>query len=127
MRVENARVEDYKTYLQEPGRPPSKGGNTPAWHGHVIVVDGERYSFRALGTKKWIYVDDTVSFDWEWDQSGKYRDIDPKSIAVRDKRGAPVTRGERGTKTWRTAPARMPASRREQRDDINGRPAPTDS
>jgi hypothetical protein len=115
MRVERKTVESYTTKLLEPGRPPSKGGNTRAWHGHYLAIDGERYSFRALGTKRWVYSGDVVSFDWDWDQTRKYRNINTVSISVWDKHGNPVLRGERGSKAWRTATARMPGSRREQR------------
>ena len=116
MRVERAQIEDYKSYLQEPRRPPSKGGNTRAWHGHVVTIDGEKFSFRALGTKQWVFKSDKISFDWEWDTTHAYRNISLGSIQVWDKNGEPVTRGERGSKKLRTAPARLPASRREQRD-----------
>jgi len=116
MRVERVTVEKYGAYLQESYRPPSRGGNTRAWHSHVLTIGGERYSFLTLGAKKWVYAHDSVSFDWNWDETKKYRNIDPDTIQVWDKHGIAVQRGERGTKKWRTAPARMPASRREQRD-----------
>ena len=116
MRIDRTRIEEYGAYLAEPGRPPSRGGNTKAWHSHVLTIKGERYSFRALGSKKWVFVGDTVAFEWQWDATEKYRNIDSSTIETWDKNGNPVTRGVRGTKKWRTAEARMPASRREQRD-----------
>ena len=48
-------VSNYKIFLAEPSRPPSKGGNTRAWHQHFLEVGGQSYSFLALGAKKWIY------------------------------------------------------------------------
>lgn len=116
MQVERSAFKDYSAFLAEEHRPPSKGGNTRAWHRHALSVNGERYSFLALGSKRWVYVGDTISFEWEWDASKRYRNIDPGSIRTWDKNGEPVERGERGFKPWRTASARMPASRREQRD-----------
>jgi hypothetical protein len=97
-------------------RPPSKGGNTRAWHRHALTVNGEWYSFFALGQKRWAFKGDTVSFEWSWDATGRYRNIETGTFQAWDKNGEPVERGERGTKPWRTAAARIPASRREQRD-----------
>lgn len=115
-RIGPTKIESYSARLIEPYRPPSKGGNTRAWHRHAFQVDGHWYSFVALGAKKWIYATDDVEFVWSWDDSGKYRNVDPDTIRTMSKNGEPVVRGERGSKKWRTAPARMPASRREQRD-----------
>jgi hypothetical protein len=116
MRVERTAIDQYKTFLAEPGRPPSRGGNTRAWHSHVLFVDGERYSFLALGARKWIYASDVASFDWNWDEEKRYRNIDRDSIRVWDKDGNVVVRGERAVKPWRTASSRLPVSRREMRD-----------
>lgn len=115
-RVENAKFEFYGAYLKDKYRPPSRGGNTRAWHQHIIKIDGQNYSWLGLGSKQWVYATDTVSFDWSYDKSGEYRNVDPDSITVLDKDGKEVVRGERGTKKWRTATTRMPGSRREQRD-----------
>lgn len=109
-------VSNYKTFLTEPSRPPSKGGNTRAWHQHSFEVGGQRYSFLALGAKKWIYQSDTTEFSWEWDATRKYRNIIPETIRTFDKSGGNIVRGERGTKKRRTAESRMPVSKREQRD-----------
>ena len=116
MRVENATIEAYSSALVDKYRPPSKGGNTRAWHVHFLTIGGERYSFRALGTRQWVFAKDTVSFDWDWDETKRYRNIAPESIVTVDKNGKAVRRGIRGEKPWRSADARMPASRREQRD-----------
>ena len=116
MRIEDASVESYGAYLKDKYRPPSKGGNTRAWHQHVLTISGKRYSFLALGARKWVYVGDTVSFEWEWDETQRYRNINTDTVVVKNKNGNQVTRGIRGSKRWRTASARLPASRREQRD-----------
>lgn len=106
--VQGVHVTRYTTILIEQHRPPSRDGNTRAWHSHALWIDGEKYTFRALGSRKWVYVGDRVSFRWRWDPSQRWRNIDIDSVNV--------VRGERGFKQWRTAPTRLPASRREQRD-----------
>jgi hypothetical protein len=119
-RVEGASVDAYNTVLKEPSRPPSQGGNTRALHLHVLNIDRQAYTFFALGTKKWVFKGDTVSFSYRLVE-GQYRNIVRDSIQVRDANGAPVLRGDRGRKSQlRTAPARMPESRREQRDQSRG-------
>lgn len=115
-RVEDASLEDYRAVLKDKYRPPSRGGNTRAWHQHALIIAGERYSFLSLGGRKWVYAGDTVSFTWSWDASGQYRNVDTDSIVVRDKAGKVVTRGDRGDKAWRTAQTRLPARRREWKD-----------
>lgn len=110
------KVENYRAILKDKYRPPSKGGNTRAWHQHSFEIDGERYSFLALGKKRWIFANDTVTFKWAWDESGQYRNVDRATIQAIDKNGNKVERGERGDKPWRTADTRLPGSRREARD-----------
>lgn len=100
----------------EPRRPPSRGGNTRAWHVHFLEIGGATYSFKALGTKKWVFKHDTVSFEWEWDDTQRYRNVVRETVRVLDRNSKSVVRGLRGSKPYRTAQARMPASRREQRD-----------
>ncbi|ARQ95297.1 hypothetical protein [Bradyrhizobium phage BDU-MI-1] len=114
--IMDAKVTHYGAYLKDKYRPPSKGGNTKAWHQHVLTIDGVKYSFLALGAQKWAYASDTVSFGWDWDDSKRYRNIVTDSFAAQDKDGKPVYRGNRNSKPWRTANTRLPASRREQRD-----------
>jgi hypothetical protein len=114
--VENARVSKYFAILKDKHRPPSKGGNTQARHLHVITIDGLTYSFLAAGARKWVFSSDTVSFEWQWDASGQYRNIIPETMKTIDKNGNVVSRGNFDWKPLRTADARMPASRREQRD-----------
>lgn len=116
MKVEFAAPEHYGAYLKDKSRPPSRGGNTRAWHQHVLTIGGERYSFLALGARKWVFAGDTVSFDWEFDSSGKYRNVVLETFVTLDRNGKRCVRGDRGAKRWRTAETRLPASRREQRD-----------
>ena len=63
MRVERATVQNYRTVLTDKYRPPSKGGNTRAWHRHSLTINDESYSFWALGAKRWVYASDTVTFE----------------------------------------------------------------
>lgn len=115
MRIENKKISDYKLYLQENSRPPSKGGNTNALHSHVIEIDGEKYSFLGLGSQQWVFKADTVSFSFEINAG--YKNIITESIVTIDRNGKKVVRGNRGYKqTLRTAKTRMPASKRDQRD-----------
>ncbi len=116
MKVEKAEVEHYGVYLKDKSRPPSRGGNKRAWHQHVITIAGERYSFLAPWSGKFVYSRETVSFDWDWDETGKYRNADGLSVVAWSADGKPQRRGERGTKPWRTADTRLPARRSEWND-----------
>lgn len=116
MRVERAKVQNYKAFLQDRYRPPSKGGNTQARHLHVLTIDGLTYSFLAAGSRRWVFKNDTVSFDWTWDATGKYRNIVAELVITRDKNGDQVARGDFDWKPLRTAGARLPGSKRERRD-----------
>lgn len=112
-----ASVKNYKTFLMEPSRPPSRGGNTRALHQHSFEVDDERYSFLAVGGKRWIFASDTAMFRWEWDDSKRYRNVLKDTLRTTDKSGSAVVRGDRSfKKKLRTATTRLPGSRREQRD-----------
>jgi len=114
-KITAATLDEYMTYLTENHRPPSRGGNTAALHVHTIVISGDQYTFFALGSRKWVYQGDTVSFEYTIKQ-GKYRNIEKSTLETRDKDGQVVIRGDRGFKpTLRTASARLPGSRREQR------------
>jgi hypothetical protein len=115
MKIENKNISDYKSYLKENYRPPSKGGNTSALHSHVIEIEGETYSFLAPGSQQWVFKTDTVSFGFEINSG--YKNIITESIVTIDRKGQTVVRGNRGYKqTLRTVQTRMPASKREQRD-----------
>lgn len=115
IKVERKQITAYGKFLVEHSRPPSKGGNTGALHSHVLEIDGERFSFLALGSQQWVFKSDTVSFEYEIKDG--YKNIALETIATLDRHGQPVVRGDRGFKSkLRTASARLPGSRREQRD-----------
>ena len=86
-------VTNYSARLVDKYRPPSRGGNTRAQHRHAFQVDEDWHSFLALGTKKWVFVGDTVEFEWSRDDSGKYRNIDAGTIKTKDKGENVVVRG----------------------------------
>jgi len=114
-RITDAQIDLYTVHLREPSRPPSRGGNGGALHRHVIHIAGEQYSFGAPGTRRWVFKRDRVSFEYQL--NGAYRNILKETLVTVDTRGNPVVRGNRAFKhQLRTARARMPASRREQRD-----------
>lgn len=114
-KVAHKRLTDYRVFLKEEYRPPSRGGNTRARHAHVLTIDGETYSFLALGSQKWVYKTDTVSFEYETKDT--YKNIIKETLVTVDAKGREVVRGNRGIKKrLRTAPTRLPGSRREQRD-----------
>ncbi|EIU6823093.1 hypothetical protein L5157_004729 [Vibrio parahaemolyticus] len=111
-KITNKKIENYSKYLKEKSRPPSRGGNTNALHAHYLVVDGESYSFLALGSQQWVFKTDLVSFEYEI--KGTYKNILVDTLKTVDKNGNEVVRGNRGFKRQlRTADARMPVSRRE--------------
>lgn len=115
IKVEHKQINAYKKYLVENSRPPSKGGNTAALHSHVLEIDGEKYSFLALGSQQWVFKSDTVSFEYELKDG--YKNIALETIATMDSHGKHVVRGNRGFKSkLRTTVTRMPTSRREQRN-----------
>jgi len=111
----DVQFSDYRTYLKEPSRPPSRGGNTSALHAHVLVIGGNEYSFLALGSQQWVYKSDRVSFRFE--RKGRYLNVIKESLRTTDRSGAEVSRGNRGFKAQlRTVQSRPPASRRERND-----------
>lgn len=116
MKVEKAEVQHYGIYLKDKSRPPSRGGNTRAWHQHVITIAGEKYSFLAPWSGKFVYSGETVSFEWDWDETGKYRNAACQTVVAWDANGEPKRRGERGNKAWRTADTRLPVRRSEWND-----------
>jgi hypothetical protein len=113
--ITGKKIDGYYLQLQEKYRPPSRGGNTSARHSHVLVIDGERYSFLAQGSQRWVFKGDTVSF--EYVTNGPYRNIVKETLQTLDRYGNSVVRGKRGFKRkLRTADARLPGSRRERAD-----------
>jgi hypothetical protein len=114
-KIEGRKITAYSKRLVENSRPPSKGGNTGALHAHILEIDGEKYSFVALGSQQWVFKSDTVSFEYEIKDG--YKNITKETIVTLDRHGQPMVRGNRGfKKKLRTAITRMPGSRREQRD-----------
>jgi hypothetical protein len=103
------------TKLTEAHRPPSRGGNSKARHSHGLVIDGACYWFVAKGARRWVFKRDTVSFDFKG--VGRFLQVVPGTLEVRDEHGEAQTRGLRGPlKKLRTAPTRLPSSRREAKD-----------
>ena len=96
-KIENKKITEYKLFLQENSRPPSKGGNTGALHSHTLEIEGEKYSFLALGSQQWVFKSDTVSFEYEVKEA--YKNIAKETIMTLDRMGQPVVRGNRGFKT----------------------------
>ncbi|EJN2898417.1 hypothetical protein P6141_004218 [Salmonella enterica] len=114
-RVEGKKITSYCMFLKEPSRPPSRGGNTRALHSHVLEIEGEKFSFLALGSQKWVFKSDIVSFEYKIENG--YKNIIKDTIVTIDRNGNVVSRGNRAFKTQlRSAPARLPGSRREQKD-----------
>lgn len=113
MRIERAEIEHYGTYLKEKSRPPSRGGNSGAWHQHVITIAGAKYSFLAPWSGKLVYKGETVSFNWDWDLSGKFRNAELESVVAIKPNGEEIWRGNRHNKKWRTADTRPPGRRSE--------------
>jgi hypothetical protein len=111
VKVEKAQVEKYGVYLKDKSRPPSRGGNKRAWHQHVIAIRGERYAFLAAWSGKFVFKGETVSFDWEWDETNNYRNINVGSVVAFSDDGKHKVRGERGSKVWRSADMRPPGRR----------------
>lgn len=116
MKVEKAEIEHYGVYLKDKSRPPSRGGNKKAWHQHVITIGGEIYSFLAAWSGKFVFKGETVSFDWDWDSTQKYRNVDVTSVVAFGKSDIETRRGERSSKPWRTATTRPPGRRSEWDD-----------
>jgi hypothetical protein len=78
----------------------------------VLYIEGEKYSFLALGSQQWVFKSDLVSFEYEI--KGSYKNIINGTLVTIDKSGNEVVRGNRGYKRQlRTADTRMPVSRRE--------------
>jgi thymidylate synthase len=113
MKVEKVKFEKYQAFSVEEYRRPGRGGNTTALHKHQMIIDGETYSFLALGTLQWVYKKDFVSFEWEWDNTGKYRNINKHTIRTWDSDGNET--GPRGNSGWkptlRSTPEKLPGGR----------------
>lgn len=100
--VDVTNIDLYLTCLVEHSRPPSRGGNTGALHAHTIFIDGVKYHFKALGSKKWVYAKDTCSFDY-YEKNG-HNILIKKSLTTWDSKGNEIVRGDRSFKyTLRTS------------------------
>ncbi|MBO1501456.1 hypothetical protein JKX24_05445 [Serratia proteamaculans] len=114
-RVESKKITSYGMFLKEPPRPPRLAGNTGALHSHDLEIEGEKLSFLALGSQQWVFKSDIVSFENKIENG--YKKIIKDTIVTIDRNGNLVSRGNRDFKTQlRSAPARLPGSRREQKD-----------
>ena len=83
--VENQQITSYHLQLKEQSRPPSRGGNTNALHSHILAINGETYSFLALGSQQWVFKSDFVSFKYEVKHG--YKNIIKDSIVTIDRSG----------------------------------------
>jgi hypothetical protein len=116
VRIEKSGFNAYNAYLAEPSRPPSQGGNTRALHRHVIIIGGDKYSFFAPWSGKFAHKGELISFDWDWDRTGTFRNIDTGSFEAFTRDGVRQVRGDRGDKNRRSASARPPGRRSEWGD-----------
>ena len=89
--------QNYAAYLYEKRRPPSRGGNTGALHRHVLIIDGEKYTFFARGAKKFAYKGETISFQYKKTENNGaiYNNIEKRTISSKDKKGKVHIRGDR--------------------------------
>ncbi|MEI6706310.1 MAG: hypothetical protein WCK96_04140 [Methylococcales bacterium] len=96
LKIENKKISSYTMYLKESSRPPSKGGNKNALHAHVLEIEGEEYSFLALGSQQWVFKTDTVTFEYELKDG--YKNILKNTIETIDRHNKLIERGNRGFK-----------------------------
>ena len=106
MRIEKSGFNAYNTYLEEPSRPPGQGGNAEALHRHVIIIGGDKYSFFAHWSGKFAHKGERISFDWDWDKTGTFRNIDKPSFEAFTKAGDREIRGDRSDTVRRIANTR---------------------
>ncbi len=107
----NMQIDEYEVKLKEPYYRPNNGDKKMAIYHHIVTVKGVKYRFQAVGSQKWIYKRDTVSF--EYFVSGDENHIMSDTIVTKDKDGYDVCRGKRvRKKQLRTAYSRIPANPR---------------
>jgi hypothetical protein len=112
-RIKNAQWEAYTATLVERYRRPGRGGNTNALHRHAMLINGEWYSWFPLGSRKWVYARDHVSFEYTIDDKG-FRNVVEDTLRTVDEKGLEQVRGNRGFKAvLRTAPERLPGRQNE--------------
>lgn len=94
--IESRSIDEYAApRLCEPSRPPSRGGNGKALHRHAFRIDSTWYSFFAAGSKKWIFKNDVVSFQFETvEKDGRvFNNVKLDTLHVVDSKGIKTTRG----------------------------------
>ena len=102
--INGANITKYETFLIEAYRPPSRGGNTKALHSHRMLIDGNWYSFFALGSKKFVFKTDTVRFEYVKTPEG-YLNVKKPTIVTKDAKGKMVHRGDRRFKKQLRSPS----------------------
>ena len=93
--VSNKNFDNYNRYLIDRHRPPSRGGNTKSLHSHTLIIEGQRYSFLAFGSRQWAYKYDTVSFEYEVKDG--HKNILKETFVATSKSGETIVRGDRGS------------------------------
>jgi hypothetical protein len=63
---------------------------------------------QAAHSGKFVYKGERVSFDWDWHNSRRYRNINRMTVVAWDANGIAISRGNRNFKEWRTADQKPP-------------------
>ena len=88
-KIENKTIESYDLYLKERNKS-SKIKKNQARHSHVIMIEGQKYSFIARGKKQRVFKTDSVSFDYQ--VKNGHNNIDKNTIITLDDKGELVKR-----------------------------------
>ena len=64
----------------------------------MIIIGGDKYSFFAHWSGKFAHKGELISFDWDWDRTGEFRNIDKPSFEAFTKDGRIEIRGDRSDK-----------------------------
>lgn len=89
MKIENKKIESYDLYLKERNKS-SKIKKSQARHSHVIMIEGQKYSFIARGNKQRVYKTDSISFEFQ--VKNGHNNIDKSTIVTHDENGEIVQR-----------------------------------
>ena len=89
MKIENKKIESYDLYLKERNKS-SKIKKSQARHSHVIMIEGQKYSFIARGNKQRVYKTDSISFEFQIKNG--HNNIDKSTIVTHDENGEIVQR-----------------------------------
>ena len=89
MKIENKKIESYDLYLKERSKS-SKIKKNQARHSHVLMIEGEKYSFIARGNKQRVYKTDSISFEFQ--VKNGHNNIDKSTIVTLDENGEIVQR-----------------------------------